>query len=184
MSERLPSLVSHDVIRKWLEVAAKTPHGAFVEVGVYKGGSGQMLAELAEQQGRPVYLYDTFTGIPYWDRKKGDMHPPGDFNDVNEAHIRANIPYATITKGIFPATMLEMGPVAFVHLDCDQYQSIIESVTALLPVMADDGVIVFDDYGCLQGANNAVHDLFGTDIDVTTVGPKAMVRISGGRRVA
>lgn len=184
MIERLPSLVSPDVIMKWLRVAEKTPPGAFVEVGVYKGGSGQMLAELAEAQGRPVFLYDTFEGIPYWDRKKGDCHPPGDFNDVNEAHIRANIPYATIVKGLFPQSIVAMGPVAFVHIDCDQYQAIIESVNALMPLMVDDSVIVFDDYNCLQGANNAVHELFGTDIDVTTVGPKGMVRIRGGKRIA
>ena len=61
---KLPSVVPKDVVDDLLNTAAATPQGSFVEVGVYLGGTGWALAQLAEQQRRKIYLYDTFEGIP------------------------------------------------------------------------------------------------------------------------
>ena len=46
------SVVGEDVIADMLDLAASTPPGAFVEVGVYRGGTAWHLAQLAEQQKR------------------------------------------------------------------------------------------------------------------------------------
>ena len=138
-----------------------TPPGAFVEVGVYRGGTAWHLAQLAEQQKRTIFLYDTFTGIPY--RTEGlDSHHVGDFGDTSYERVCADIPYATVVKGVFPQSARAMQYIAFVHLDVDQYQSYKDAIKHLRPLMAPGGVIWFDDVGCLPGATQAVEEEFGT----------------------
>lgn len=156
------SLVAKSHINNLLSLAAATPPGCFVEVGVYKGGTGWHLDQLAKTQGRQCYLYDTFTGIPY--RDEVDFHQVGDFKDTDFEEVVRMMSVSTVVKGIFPESAVEMPPVAFVHLDCDQYRSIIDSCTYLVPKMVDGGVIWFDDSPVLPGAEKAVRELFGEHV--------------------
>ena len=139
------------------ELAATTPAGAFVEVGVYQGGTAWHLSQLAKEQDRPLYLYDTFSGIPF--QADLDSHAVGDFADTSADQVREAIPEAVVIQGIFPSSAVEMGPLAFVHLDVDQYQSYHDALAYFEPRMAKDGGIIWlDDYGCLTGANVAVNE--------------------------
>jgi O-methyltransferase len=156
----LPTLVGNDVLEGIAETAKRSLPGCFIEVGVYQGGTGWLLAQIAEMQGREIYLYDTFTGIPYTDHEKGDIHNVGDFGDTNVEVVRAAIPYAHVIQGIFPQSAVEMGPIAFVHLDCDQYQSYKDSFEYLLPKCQSGTILWFDDFGCLTGADKAVLETF------------------------
>lgn len=156
----LPSLLSPGALDELCELAQASPAGGcFVEVGVYQGGSAQRLAEVAARQGRALYLYDTFTGIPMQGPR--DFHPVGDFGDADAARVREEIPAAIVVEGLFPESMVPMPPVAFAHLDCDQYESIARAIAALRPRLQANGVMLFDDYGSLPGATQAVHDLLG-----------------------
>jgi len=169
------SVVPKHAIDSMLELARYSPAGCFVEVGVYKGGTAYHLNQLATAQSRSLYLYDTFEGIPYTNTGMGDRHKIGDFNDTSYEEVKAAIPEAIITKGIFPASMLQMPPVAFAHIDCDQYQAIIDSVLSLVPLMVSGGIFLFDDYACLEGATRAVLELFGEErIEISSAG-KAVV---------
>jgi O-methyltransferase len=157
----LPTLVGDDVLSALAETCKGTPSGCFVEVGVYKGGTGWLLSQIAEMQGREIYLYDTFTGIPY--TQEGlDNHRVGDFSDTTFEAVRDAIPYAHVIQGIFPQSAIEMGPIAFIHLDCDQYQSYKDSFDYLIPKCQSGTVIWFDDY-CLAGAAKAVNERFSID---------------------
>jgi hypothetical protein len=158
-SEMPPTLIGQRDMQCLCDVAAQAPAGCFVEVGVYHGGSAYWLEKLAQAQGRPIFLYDTFTGIPCKD--EWDSHSVGDFSDVDEQDVRSRLVYATITKGIFPDCAIEMPPVAFAHLDCDQYRSVKESALYLQARMVKGGVIWFDDSPCLLGAHRAARELFG-----------------------
>lgn len=151
-----PSCVGPDVLEAMTNLAITTPKGCFVEVGVYKGGSAWHLAKVARAQCRVLYLYDTFEGIPY--RLPEDPHQVGDFKDTSAKLVQAAIPNAVIVKGIFPSSAIEMPPVAFAHLDCDQYQSYHDSLNYLRTRMAHGGVIWLDDVGCLAGADRAVQE--------------------------
>lgn len=150
------SLVPPDVIQAMVALARTTPPGAFVEVGVWQGGSAWHLAEAAEAQARKIYLYDTFRGIPWKDPR--DSHQVGDFADTTVHGIRTLIPYAEVIQGIFPESAVPMGPVAFVHLDCDQYRSYLEALETLGWRMVKGGVIWCDDVPCLVGATAAVRE--------------------------
>lgn len=158
------SLVGPQCIEALLNSARSTPPGAFLEVGVYKGGTAWHLAHLAEEQGRELWLYDTFTGIPY--RGPYDSHAPGDFNDTSMEAVQRLIPSARIIQGIFPQSAqggrkyFPEVKVAFVHLDCDQNRAYRESIVQLSPHMARGGIMWFDDAPCLAGARMAVEEAF------------------------
>lgn len=153
-----PSLVHPDTIAAMIEVASHCPPGSLVEVGVYKGGTAWHLDKLAIEQNRACFLYDTFTGIPF--STPIDRHVPGDFSDTDYEAVCRAMTCAVVIKGIFPESAVPMGKVAFAHLDCDQYQSIIESCRYLEPLMVPGGVIWFDDSPVLEGAEKAVRELY------------------------
>jgi Macrocin-O-methyltransferase (TylF) len=145
-------------IRRLLAAAAVTPPGAFVEVGVFRGGTAWRLQQLATEQGRELYLYDTFEGIPYQGAK--DLHQVGDFSETCYEDVAALLPQAHVVKGIFPDSAIDMPRVAFAHLDCDQYRSVLESAQYLETLMVPGGVIWFDDSPLLEGARLAAEELF------------------------
>lgn len=148
------SLVAPETLAELVAKAQSCPPGCIVEVGVYQGGSAVELAKL----GRQLYLYDTFTGIPH--RSEHDSHQIGDFSDTSSSQVQALIPSAVIVTGIFPDVAVTMPPVAFAHIDCDQYKSVLESARYLAPLMVKGGVMWFDDSPCLAGAKRAVDELF------------------------
>lgn len=155
----LPSAIGdRNVFTELVEVAGSAPEGCIVEVGVYKGGSASYLTELAEKQGRQIFLYDTFTGIPF--QSEYDKHAVGDFNDTSYEAVKAALPYATVTQGLFPASAIPMPKIAFAHIDVDQYQSYLDCIRFLSPMMVSGGVMWFDDYE-LDGGKKAVDELIG-----------------------
>lgn len=165
MAETPPfSLVAQSTIAAMISMAADTPAGCFVEVGVYKGGTAWHLDRLAMNQGRMSYLYDTFTGIPY--TSPADHHQVGDFNDTDFETVVRMMKVSIVVKGIFPASAVYMPQVAFAHLDCDQYQSIIDSCRYLEPKIVKGGVIWFDDSPVLAGAEKAVMELYGERVQI------------------
>lgn len=161
----LPSIINPDSLKDMIAHARTVPDGCFVEVGVYKGGSAWHLAQLSEQQDRSLYLFDTFTGIPYQDEI--DPAKIGDFSDTTYEAVRAALPDAFITVGIFPDSVnFELEPVAFVHLDVDQYKSYKDAIAYLSPRMVPGGIMWFDDY-CLPGAKKAIDEAFGDRVQTS-----------------
>lgn len=160
MSElQVTSLVAPDNIARMIDLAKRTPrNGLFAEVGVYQGGTAFFLNELRLQQGRPpLHLFDTFTGIP--ERSEIDFHKVGDFNDTSLERVQALVPDAVYHVGFFPDTLPDdLTGFAFVHVDCDQYESVKACCLHFLPRMFPWGIIYFDDYGCLDGATKAVDE--------------------------
>lgn len=158
---------------QWLaSLAAKAPPGCIVELGVYQGGSARFLAEVARAQGRTLYLYDTFAGIPVKDEV--DNHQIGDFGDTSLEAVAAAIPDAVIVQGVFPESLVPMEPIAFCHVDADQYRSVKAACEHLGPRMVPGGTMVFDDYDRLLGATMAVDEAFGDRVDKS--GERAAVR--------
>ena len=158
VAARLPSLIGDDLLRALATAAAGAPPGAFVEVGVYKGGSAQVLYDIARHQGRELFLYDTFAGMPV--SGPLDSHPIGDFADCSVEKIRAAFPSAHVIQGIFPHSIVPMPPIAFVHADADQYESTLAICEHLYPQLVTGGAILFDDYRGLRGCIEAVDQCF------------------------
>lgn len=156
--------MSHSVIglgclEDMAALASRTPPGEFVEVGVYKGGSALYLARVASAQSRRLYLYDTFTGMPLADPAKGDKHHVGDFSDTSAEAVQRLIPSAILRPGVFSGGLFVPVPVAFAHIDCDQYESLRTCFEVIVPHMVPGGIMLLDDVGNpeggLDGANLA-----------------------------
>lgn len=161
------SLVLDGDIEQLCLMAIQCPPGAFIEVGVYKGGTAWNLAQIAREQWRRLYLCDTFKGIPHFDEEMGDKHKVGDFSDVDPEYTMKQFADAGFVVnwvvGVFPesASIIPANErFAFAHLDCDQYRSVKESAEWLIPRMVPGGVIWFDDVDRLAGATRAAEELF------------------------
>jgi O-methyltransferase len=157
------SLVDH--YRAWnlwqlvRQVAKGTAReGHFVEIGVWRGGTGMLTARrmLACGLTQPIHLCDTFEGVP----KASEEDPyyrGGEHGDTSTgllpplAHA-LGLPDSAyrICVGIFPEDMpdtLRDGQFGFVHIDVDAYESGRGCFAEVWPRMAPGGVVVFDDYG-------------------------------------
>jgi len=167
MHEVVYQLVGNDTMAEMCELVRTMPQGCVVEVGVYQGGSAMWLDKVCQEQQRELWLYDTFTGIPY--QGPDDSHKVGDFGDTDAEKVSRLIPKAQVVKGLFPDSIQKMPPVAFAHIDVDQYESYKGCLDALAPLMVPGGVMWFDDVGCLEGANRAVRE-WGRPLEVAKCG--------------
>lgn len=164
------SLIRPDALNELMETARATPPGDFVEVGVYKGGSAAVLADVAREQGRRLFLFDTFSGIPTADPSV-DWHVVGDFGDTSADAVRKAIPDAFVVEGVFPGTLTnDVGPIAFAHIDVDQYESTSDACLALRGRMVAGGIMVFDDFDVLPSAERAVREIFGNRVTISKQG--------------
>lgn len=144
-----------------------TVEGAFLEVGVWRGGTGALLAAAAQSSGKAVYLADTFTGVV----KAGALdtaYVGGEHADTSADIVRGlvatmGLPNVTLLQGIFPDDTGHHidGPIAMLHCDVDVYTSAREVVQWALPRLSRGGCIVFDDYGFLgcEGVTRYVNEL-------------------------
>lgn len=160
MKSGIESVIGEDDLAGLEQLARESPNGAFVEVGVWRGGSAHRLEAIAKERGVAFFAYDTFEGMPYADTI--DCHAVGYFGDTDFDTVRLALPDTTVVKGVFPDSAVPMPGVGFAHIDCDQYRSIIESAAYLTPLMVRGGIMLFDDAGVehLPGASQAVEELF------------------------
>lgn len=153
--------LSPESIQSLLHYASRAPEGAFAEIGVYRGGSAWHLAQLAVKQRRPLYLFDTFEGMP--DAGPLDVaNPVGKFADTSAEAVQALIPTATLVVGRFPDSLAKLPPlvprIAFLHADADNYE-VTRAILDRMPArMVSGGFILFDDFmveGC-EGCTQAI----------------------------
>src|SRR5947209_5181098 len=151
-------------------VARSILTGDMVECGVYRGGSAVVIAErlLRGWPARQVWLLDVFQGMP----EPGPRDPPQAWADVgkfasSEAVVRqtfaaARIPPANVrvVVGRFEDTLQTVPsfPVAFLHLDCDWYESVRLCLHKFYDAVVPGGAVVFDDYGFWSGCRKAVDE--------------------------
>jgi len=124
--------------------------GMFAEIGVYRGGTAKLLANITDAAKRELHLFDTFAGMPETDAR--DLHVAGDFADTSLADVQRFLKgHSSVQfhQGEFPATS---GPVedtrfSLVHVDVDIASSVEACCRFFYPRLVPGGVMVFDDYG-------------------------------------
>jgi predicted O-methyltransferase YrrM len=125
--------------------------GAMAEIGVYRGGTANLLACVADGAGRTLHLFDTFAGMPETDVKR-DLLGAGDFADTSLDQVKRFLrAYKSpdFHQGEFPSTAkgLEGERFSLVHCDADIASSVEACCEFFYPRLVPGGVIVFDDYG-------------------------------------
>ena len=171
MTAAPPSLLHPDAIAAMLALARATPLGAFVEVGVYRGGSAWHLAALAREQRRALHLFDTFSGFPAGDLlvESGEAatYTPDNFADTSVESVLKNISgnhNIIIHQGYFPDTVSGFAsPVALVNMDLDLYNPTKAGLEFFYPLLSPGGIIFIHDYNYKwPGIIRAVDDFMTT----------------------
>ncbi|MFZ1989596.1 MAG: TylF/MycF/NovP-related O-methyltransferase [Alphaproteobacteria bacterium] len=149
-----------DIYRCWelwelIAQVSKLELGDVLEVGVWRGGTGALMAHSMELRGlkSQIYLCDTFTGVV----KTGtaDKYQDGAHSDTSAEHVEGLLAElgcsnGRLLKGIFPeATGQEIEDRKFrlCHIDVDVYQSARDVLHWVWPRLVRGGAVVFDDYG-------------------------------------
>ena len=128
--------------------------GNFLEVGVWRGGTGALLAAAAQaDRAKHVYLADTFQGVV---KAGGDdtVYVGGEHADTSPALVSdllkgLGLSNFSLLEGIFPEQTAHgfQGTLALLHCDVDVYSSAKGVVEWALPMLSPGAAIVFDDYG-------------------------------------
>ena len=97
--------------------------GEIAEVGVYKGGTGKLIAKTCLK--KKVYLFDTFSGMPKPDPTI-DCHKKGDFSGTSLEAVRKyfrDIDNIVLQPGFFPDSSdhLNFKSFCFIHIYVDIY---------------------------------------------------------------
>jgi O-methyltransferase len=138
-----------------------------------------MIAGIAEVlgPGRSYYILDSFQGLPPADPVKDGMqavayqadrqNPAYHDNCRAEATFakramqRAGATHYELLAGWFEDTLPLLKPaepIALLRLDADWYESTMQCLMALYPLVRPGGLIIFDDYHYWDGCTRAVHD--------------------------
>lgn len=161
-------------------VAAGLP-GAFVECGVWKGGSVMMMACALLELGvtdRDIHLFDTFAGMTAPTAEDVDIDGTSMQALAGQTdawclapldEVKANLDKTGYPSEHFhfaPGDVLETIPsqaptgIALLRLDTDWYESTRHELEHLFPLLERRGVLLIDDYGHFQGARQAVDEYF------------------------
>lgn len=156
------------------QIAAQIGHlpGDYLEVGVWRGGTGCLVAEMARQRdpaGR-VYLCDTFRGVAnatdHDPEYSGGEHSDTSRGIVEQLVARMDLPNVEILQGIFPeetAKRVADRRFKYCHVDVDVYLSAKNVAEWVWPRLTPGGVVVFDDYGfqATSGVTKYVNETAG-----------------------
>jgi len=158
--------------------------GAFVECGVWRGGSAGImgLAMKSFDAKRPLHLFDSFEGLP-------EPGPQDGTAAVEYSGGRSGGHLASIAKcdatldlvrtllferlqldpkkvhfhvGWFqetvPVAAKELGPISILRLDGDWYESTRVCLEHLYPKVSSGGVVILDDYNGWEGSRKATDE--------------------------
>jgi len=136
--------------------AAKLPAGDVIEIGVWRGGTGALVARKCQIDGihDTVYLCDTFQGVV----KAGPQdvtYVGGEHADTAKGVVTAlcdslKLDRIRILQGIFPedsGVMVCDRSFRLCHIDVDAYQSAKDIAEWIWPRLVPGGIVVYDDYG-------------------------------------
>jgi hypothetical protein len=176
--------------------------GAFVECGVWRGGSMQAIALTLRERAttdRDLHLFDTFEGMPPpgpHDVRLRDERPASELlasrsqestlwalaslDDVCAGMAESGYPPEQVHfhPGRVEETIPDQAPetIALLRLDTDWYESTKHELDHLFDRVPSGGVIVIDDYGYWQGARRAVDEFL-----TARKAPLALLPMGSGR---
>ncbi|SEL43944.1 TylF/MycF/NovP-related O-methyltransferase [Parapedobacter koreensis] len=169
--------------------------GLFIETGCALGGSAIAIAKAKSKQ-REFRVYDAFGLIPPPSEKDdADVHMRYEEIKTGKSKGLGNNPYYGYTenlkdvvtanlakhgvpieannikliKGYFEDTLYLTEPIAFAHIDCDWYASVMSCLMQIEPRLSPNGVLVFDDYYAWSGCRSAVDEYFSDKAGYTFI---------------
>jgi hypothetical protein len=134
--------------------------GAFVECGTCNGGSGAVLAHVAATDRRPVWLFDSFEGLPEPAPEDGDSAIGWKGGCLGQQAMVTEVLGRVDARFEDTLVSAPTGPIAVLHLDGDWYESTRQILSALYDRIDPRGFLAVDDYGHWPGCRRAVDEFF------------------------
>ncbi len=148
--------------------------GDLVETGVWRGGTAiylRVILEALGDRGRRVWACDSFEGLPVASHA---LDVPMRFHeypqlavgldDVKAAFARYDLLDERVRfvpgwfRDTLPGAAAEIGAIAVLRLDGDLYESTMDSLTNLEPLVSPGGFVIVDDHGGIEACAAAVAD--------------------------
>ena len=165
-------------------IVGNDSNGAFVECGVWKGGSALVMILTLQRLGcvdRDIYLFDTFEGMTAptdvdrsirnesakslmesSDQETSWIWARSELDEVRRLTLETGYPSEKVhfCKGSVEETIPQHAPqtISLLRLDTDWYESTRHELHHLFPRLIGGGVLIIDDYGHWQGARKAVDE--------------------------
>jgi O-methyltransferase len=166
------------------KVTADGRDGAFVECGVWRGGSAAIMGLAAQHSGVPrkLHLFDSFEGLPEptgvdgasaasysGGRTSGNLKPidqcvanrsevEGFLHDTVGLDRENTIFHQGWFQNTVPADAPRLGPIAVLRLDGDWYDSTRICLEHLFPFLVSGGILILDDYFAWEGCAKATNE--------------------------
>jgi len=158
-----------DIYHLLSQVAVFGVEGHAVELGAHEGQSAILMQEIINYHGSNMefHVYDSFSGLPAQHAfDAGGYLLPGDLSTDASVFLnnfaRQGLAPPAVHGGWFQDTLPQELPrkICFAHIDCDYYTSVTEGLAAVYPRLADNAVVVIDDYDWegLPGVKIAVNE--------------------------
>jgi O-methyltransferase len=162
--------------------------GAFVECGVWRGGSSMAAAWTLLEMGRndvDLHLFDTFEGMSEPTGADVELNSGKSASELLAAKGRSSEVWAyapmedvrqNLSSTLYPSERLHFvrgrvedtipknapGAISILRLDTDWYESTRHELVHLFPRLSPGGILIVDDYGAWAGARQAVDEYFST----------------------
>lgn len=160
--------------------------GIFIETGCALGGSS-ILISLSKNPERLFFVYDVFGMIPAPSNMDGEdvkkrysTIASGNSRGINnnkyygyETDLKAKVvdnfrSYGLelsshnihLVEGLYQETLKVNNQVAFAHIDCDWYESVMTCLMQIIPHLSFGGKVIIDDYYDWSGCRKATDEYF------------------------
>lgn len=174
---RIGNILSHWELYKMI---TNLP-GSILELGVFKGGSLIQWATFREllenENSRKIIGFDSFGYFPKDDSIESDGEFIQNWNEyfdgefISEDEIKKSLALngvrnVELVKGdirqTLPAYLEKHGELklSLLHIDTDVYEPCMTGLELLYDRVVEGGLIVFDDYGCVEGETKAADEFF------------------------
>ena len=151
-------------LARQLAVAANAIEGDFVEFGTFRGATAYCMLQATAKSildegnesasGKPMYLYDTFSGIPnsgMSEHERG-MGLEGGFCETSVDRVAATLrefeDRIRLRPGLIPETLDESGPrkIAMMHVDLNLASPTLDALAWAWDKWTPGGFCLLDDY--------------------------------------
>jgi hypothetical protein len=82
---------------------------------------------------------------------------------MRRAGVDPEVENIRFVKGLYEDTLHVTEPIAFAHIDCDWYDSVMLCIDRLADRMSSNGIMLFDDYHSFEGCKRAVDEWLARD---------------------
>lgn len=175
-----------DIYERVKQVEENQLDGVILEAGCALGGSALVIS-FAKGKNRPFLIFDAFEMIPPPSESDGeDAHKRYEqissgqatgikggtyygyqdnlLDQVQETFKTFELPpdeyHVDFIQGYYENALHVDQPIAFAHIDCDWYDSVITCLERIEPYLVSGGVMVIDDYNDWSGCKKAVDTYF------------------------